>query len=154
MPTNMENSKQQRQHEQSISVKCRFKGKNLDKKDWFGKSDPYLIISRICDNGSLEEIHRTPYIRKTLDPAWEPFEMTLVASGRREVQLKISCFNWDKNKQDDLIGEFYTTLSHMMGAKTDTVTWDLINPRKLQNKKNYKNSGYVLLTEIELVEES
>ena len=135
-----------------IAMKCYFEGKNLDKKDWFGKSDPYLIINRICDNGSLQLIHKTPCIKKTLNPIWEPFVITVESAGRREVQFKIFCYDWDKNKEDDLIGEFYTTLSDMMKAASDTVCWDIINPKKFQHKRNYKNSGHIYLTDIELMD--
>jgi len=48
----------------------RFEGKKLDKKDWFGKSDPYLSFYRRNADGSTTIVHRTEYIRNTLNPKW------------------------------------------------------------------------------------
>ncbi|VDN54181.1 unnamed protein product, partial [Dracunculus medinensis] len=40
--------------------------RNLDKKDLFGKSDPFLQIYRINDDGTEYLLHRTEIIKKTL----------------------------------------------------------------------------------------
>lgn len=47
-------------------------GVGLDKKDLFGKSDPYLEILRPSSQarGNWSLVHRTEVIKKTLDPNW------------------------------------------------------------------------------------
>jgi hypothetical protein len=47
-------------------------GSNLDKKDFLGKSDPFLEISRPSSSkpGKWYMVHRTETIKKTLDPQW------------------------------------------------------------------------------------
>ena len=45
-------------------------GESLDKKDFFGKSDPYLNFKRKFDDGSSHLVHRTEVKQKTLDPRW------------------------------------------------------------------------------------
>lgn len=45
----------------------RFTGSHLDKKDLFGKSDPWLEIHRNnIENGQWTLIHKTEVIKKTL----------------------------------------------------------------------------------------
>ncbi|KHN82609.1 Nicotinic receptor-associated protein 1 [Toxocara canis] len=50
---------------------------SLDKKKFFGKSDPFLQIYRVNDDGSSQLVHRTEVISKTLNPEWKPFEVSM-----------------------------------------------------------------------------
>ena len=56
--------------QQKKTLQCNFSGSSLDKKDTFGKSDPYLIISQLTegeeDNDGLKEIGRTAIIKKVI----------------------------------------------------------------------------------------
>uniref|UniRef100_H2ZQ72 C2 domain-containing protein n=1 Tax=Ciona savignyi TaxID=51511 RepID=H2ZQ72_CIOSA len=54
-----------------------FSATGLDKKDWFGKSDPFLEFHRIGPDGKLMMVHRTEYIKNTLNPTWKPFKISL-----------------------------------------------------------------------------
>ncbi|EPB72954.1 C2 domain protein [Ancylostoma ceylanicum] len=56
--------------------------RKLDKKDFFGKSDPFLNIYRVNDDGSRLLVHRTEAIMRELNPTWKPFE----------VNVKMLCF--------------------------------------------------------------
>lgn len=40
-------------------ARFRFAGKGLDKKDLFGKSDPYLEILRCREDGTFQPVWRT-----------------------------------------------------------------------------------------------
>lgn len=56
-------------------------GRSLDRKKFFGKSNPFLEFYRLfpSDNnyGRRQMIHRTEFIKKTLNPEWKPFEVTV-----------------------------------------------------------------------------
>jgi len=43
---------------------------NLDKKDFFGKSDPYVVISKLTPSGAYTVVHRSEVIKNTLNPTW------------------------------------------------------------------------------------
>lgn len=43
-------------------------GHEIEKKDMFGKSDPYLIFYRLLDDGKWLECHRTEKIVGTTEP--------------------------------------------------------------------------------------
>ena len=56
-----------------------FAGKKLDKKDFFSKSDPYLSIYKVNEDGSFTICHKTEYIKNTLNPVWKPFTLPVRA---------------------------------------------------------------------------
>ncbi|XP_047303379.1 copine-4 isoform X5 [Homo sapiens] len=55
-------------------------------------------------------------------------------------------WDWDSNGKHDFIGEFTSTFKEMRGAmEGKQVQWECINPKYKAKKKNYKNSGTVIL---------
>merc|ERR1711962_857766 len=48
-------------------LELQFVGKKLDKKDWFGSSDPFLQISRANERpGDFTLVHRTEHINNNV----------------------------------------------------------------------------------------
>jgi len=117
-----------------------FKGKKLDKKDFFGKSDPYLVFYRLRSDGQWLKIHSTEIIKSNLNPIWQPFEITSqkLCNGDPNCQIKIECWDWDRNSSHDFIGEVNTTVS---GISIAGVKLPFINKETQSKKKNYQNSG-------------
>ncbi|KAJ1557760.1 Copine-8, partial [Nowakowskiella sp. JEL0078] len=62
--------------ENKRNVNLQFSGRGLDKKDFFGKSDPYYVISRIIGQHSVA-VFKSEVIKKTLDPNWRPICLPL-----------------------------------------------------------------------------
>uniref|UniRef100_A0A6A7G5X7 Copine-8-like isoform X1 n=2 Tax=Hirondellea gigas TaxID=1518452 RepID=A0A6A7G5X7_9CRUS len=121
-------------------------GSGLDKKDMFGKSDPFLIISRAAgSNNHYSAVHRTEYLRKTLNPVWKPIVIParLLCGGDDERSLKIECFDWDSDGTHDFIGECFTTLQQLKSGSSKSFA--LINPKKKAKKSSYKDSGSLLV---------
>ncbi|KAJ7419788.1 hypothetical protein WISP_52095 [Willisornis vidua] len=57
-------------------------------------------------------------------------------------------WDWDSNGKHDFIGEFSSTFKEMRGAMEGRqVQWECINPKYKAKKKNYKNSGIVILNQ-------
>nr|CAB3233424.1 copine-3 [Phallusia mammillata] len=128
---------------------CSFKGTSLDKKDFFGKSDPYLEIHREGVDGKWMMVHRTEVIKNTLNPTWKPFKISTqsLCGGNHDAQLMIKCYDWDNDGSSDFIGEFQTTFRSFLEAESSPVKWDCINPTKKRKKgSKYKNSGVIHLT--------
>uniref|UniRef100_A0A672ZI31 Copine-2 n=1 Tax=Sphaeramia orbicularis TaxID=375764 RepID=A0A672ZI31_9TELE len=117
-------------------------GRKLDKKDFFGKSDPYLEFHKQGEDGKWMLVHRTEVIKNTLDPSWKPFTVPLISlcNGDVDRNIKVLCYDYDNDGGHDFIGEFQTTV-----AKMSEVEFDCINPKKQKKKKNYKNSGIIIL---------
>ncbi|XP_067853881.1 copine-2 isoform X1 [Heptranchias perlo] len=123
-------------------------GRKLDKKDLFGKSDPYLEFYKQEEDGKWMLVHRTEVIKNTLDPVWKPFSIPLVSlcNGDVEKTIKILCYDYDNDGGHDFIGESQTTVTKMCAANNSAeVEFECINSKKQKKKKNYKNSGIIVV---------
>eukprot|EP00094_Tigriopus_californicus_P005011 TCALIF_04825-PA protein Name:"Similar to Gusb Beta-glucuronidase (Mus musculus)" AED:0.10 eAED:0.10 QI:0/0/0/0.71/1/1/7/0/1725 len=118
----------------------------VDKKDMFGKSDPYCVLSKSGPQGSFIVVHRSETIKKTLNPVWAPVVVPVVdvCNGDYDRQLKLEVYDWDSNGSHDFIGSFTTTLKDLSIAVVEKKEFPLINSKKL-SKKGYKHSGLVKL---------
>ncbi|XP_033110613.1 copine-8-like [Anneissia japonica] len=121
------------------------RGHKLDKKDFLGKSDPYLVFYRCNEDNSYTIVHKTEVIKNTLDPTWRPFSLMVrkICNGDYDRSIKIECYDYDSDGSHDLIGEFTTNMRQLSeGSKR----FELIHPKKKEKKKNYKHSGTIELT--------
>ncbi|KAF7225033.1 copine 2 [Nothobranchius furzeri] len=104
-------------------------GRKLDKKDFFGKSDPYLEFHKQGDDGKWMLVHRTEVIKNTLDPVWKPFTVPLISlcNGDIERNIKVLCYDYDNDGGHDFIGEFQTTVTKMSEAQNSVEVKHRIN---------------------------
>uniref|UniRef100_A0A673Y2P5 Copine-2 n=1 Tax=Salmo trutta TaxID=8032 RepID=A0A673Y2P5_SALTR len=118
-------------------------GRKLDKKDFFGKSDPYLEFHKQGDDGKWTLVHRTEVIKNTLDPVWKPFTVPLISlcDGDVDRSIKVLCYDYDNDGSHDFIGDCNFSLS----VPFRQVEFECINPKKQKKKKSYKNSGIIIL---------
>ncbi|KAK0410433.1 hypothetical protein QR680_005130 [Steinernema hermaphroditum] len=124
-------------------------GVKLDKKDFFGKSDPFLKFYRITDSNSKLLVHQTEVLKCTLNPKWKPFEASMqrLCANEPNNRLRIECFDYDKDGGHDYIGGCETTLERLR-SKQD-VELPLINERKREKKgKKYKDSGVLIFDSV------
>nr|XP_011422303.2 copine-3 isoform X2 [Crassostrea gigas] len=134
-------------------VHMKFRATKLDNKDFLGKSDPYLEISKRAADGSWQVVHRTEVIKNTLNPVWRPFCLSsfVLCGGNKSQEIKFDCYDYDSDGSHDFIGAFTTTLEDMesktQGGKE--AQYPCINPKK-QSKKKYQNSGVIHLTELKI----
>ncbi|XP_052780643.1 copine-8-like isoform X1 [Mya arenaria] len=129
-------------------IHLQMKGSQLDKKDFFGKSDPYLEFQRANEDNSFTVVHRTEVIKNTLNPTWAPFRATARAlcNGDYDRSILVKCWDWNSNGNPDLIGEFSTNLRELTRGPGPTNAYEIVNPQKKAKKKHkYKNSGVVSL---------
>ncbi|KAG8510061.1 Copine-2 [Galemys pyrenaicus] len=123
-------------------------GRKLDKKDLFGKSDPFLEFYKQGHDGKWMLVHRTEVIKYTLDPVWKPFTVPLVSlcDGDMQKPIQVMCYDYDNDGGHDFIGEFQSSVSQMCEARDGVpLEFECINPKKQKKKKNYKNSGIIIL---------
>uniref|UniRef100_A0A8D0GR17 Copine 7 n=1 Tax=Sphenodon punctatus TaxID=8508 RepID=A0A8D0GR17_SPHPU len=134
-------------------VEMAFRAKKLDDKDLFSKSDPFLEIYRVNDDGSEQLVHRTEFVKNNLSPIWEPFKVSLnsLCSCEEKRKLRGVVFDYDSRGKHDFIGEFYTTFEEMQKAiGGNKVGWECMNPKYKIKKRNYKNSGTVILLDLKI----
>ncbi|KAK2496935.1 hypothetical protein MC885_019119 [Smutsia gigantea] len=71
----------------------------LDKKDFFGKSDPFLVFYRSNEDGTFTICHKTEVVKNTLNPVWQPFSIPVRAlcNGDYDRTVKIDVYDWDRD---------------------------------------------------------
>uniref|UniRef100_A0A3Q3FXA6 Copine VIII n=1 Tax=Labrus bergylta TaxID=56723 RepID=A0A3Q3FXA6_9LABR len=102
------------------SVMLQFCGNKLDKKDFFGKSDPFLVFYRSNEDGSFTICHKTEVVKNTLDPVWQAFKIPVRAlcNGDYDRSIKVEVYDWDRDGGHDFIGEFSTSYREMSRSQS------------------------------------
>ncbi|XP_037629037.1 copine-9-like [Sebastes umbrosus] len=119
----------------------------LDKKDFFGKSDPFLVFYRSNEDGTFTICHKTEVIKNTLNPVWQSFTIPVRAlcNGDFDRTVKVDVFDWDRDGSHDFIGEFTTSYRELSRGQNQFNVYEVLNPKKKGKKKKYINSGTVTL---------
>ncbi|XP_018112630.2 copine-9 isoform X2 [Xenopus laevis] len=119
----------------------------LDKKDFFGKSDPFLVFYRSNEDGTFTICHKTEVIKNTLNPVWQPFTIPVRAlcNGDYDRTVKVDVYDWDRGGSHDFIGEFTTSYRELSRGQSQFSVYEVLNPKKKCKKKKYINSGTVTL---------
>ncbi|XP_068085435.1 copine-8-like [Anabrus simplex] len=136
-------------------VTLQFCGRGLDRKDWFGffylRSDPFLELHKVGEDGSYVLVHRTEVIKWTLNPNWMPFSVPIRSLCGGDMQRSIKCmvYDWSRSGNHTLIGEFFVTLEQLSTGPGPSTLFQCIHPEKRQNEPLYTNSGEVRLVRYE-----
>ena len=135
-------------------VQIQLMGKKLDKKDFFGSSDPFMQISRANEHADdYTLVHRTEYVRNNLNPVWNEFCIPVrsLCNGDLDRSLKFECYDHNQNGKHSYIGEFFTTVRRLVDGPGPMNIYHCINGKKKMKKKNYKNSGEIHLIHSKLI---
>uniref|UniRef100_A0AAY5EPJ2 Copine-3 n=1 Tax=Electrophorus electricus TaxID=8005 RepID=A0AAY5EPJ2_ELEEL len=138
----------QKEIKDNRAIAIEVEARNLDKKDLFGKSDPFLEFFKQDDDGKWLLVHRTEVIKNNLSPSWKKFVVSLhsFCSGDLNKPIKVNCFDYDNDGTHDLIGVFQTNVSEPPAQMATPIyrPFQCINYCcKQKKKKSYKNSGVV-----------
>uniref|UniRef100_A0AAR2JAH8 C2 domain-containing protein n=1 Tax=Pygocentrus nattereri TaxID=42514 RepID=A0AAR2JAH8_PYGNA len=92
-------------------VTMQFCANKLDKKDFFGRSDPFMVFYRSNEDGTFTICHKTEVVKNTLNPVWKPFSIPVRAlcNGDYDRSIKVEIYDWDRDGSHDFIGEFTTS---------------------------------------------
>uniref|UniRef100_A0A665TBK6 Copine Va n=1 Tax=Echeneis naucrates TaxID=173247 RepID=A0A665TBK6_ECHNA len=92
-----------------------FCANKLDKKDFFGKSDPFMVFYRSNEDGTFTICHKTEVVKNTLNPVWQPFSIPVRAlcNGDYDRTIKAEVYDWDRDGSHDFIGEFTTSFKEL-----------------------------------------
>ncbi|XP_061085182.1 copine-8-like isoform X1 [Conger conger] len=136
-------------------VLMQFCGNKLDKKDFFGKSDPFLVFYRSNEDGTFTICHKTEVVKNTLNPVWQAFKIPVrvLCNGDYDRAIKVEVYDWERNGRSsdgvtvshDFIGEFSTSYRELSRGQSQFNVYEVINPKKKAKKKKYLNSGTVTL---------
>ncbi|KAJ8047937.1 Copine-8 [Holothuria leucospilota] len=129
-------------------IYMKFRGEHLDKKDTFGKSDPFLLIYRENLDEGFTVCHKTEIIKKTLNPSWKEFSILSrsLCNGDYDRRLKFECYDWDSDGGHDLIGIFETTSRELSRGPGPSNVYEVSDPRQptsLHYMNPYQPNHYI-----------
>uniref|UniRef100_A0AAR2KS02 C2 domain-containing protein n=1 Tax=Pygocentrus nattereri TaxID=42514 RepID=A0AAR2KS02_PYGNA len=127
------------------SATMQFCANKLDKKDFFGKSDPFMVFYRSNEDGTFTICHKTEVVKNTLNPVWQSFTIPVRAlcNGDYDRTIKVEVYDWDRDGSHDFIGEFTTSYRELARGQSQFNVYEVVNPKKKMKKKKYVNSGTV-----------
>jgi hypothetical protein len=120
---------------------CSFAGSKLANKDgFFGKSDPFLDISRVCEDGSFVHVHKTDKIMNDLSPTWPLLQISMqrLCNGDLDRPLRIEIFDWDSDGSHDSMGCVMASVRELMASGGHPMN---VIEEKKKSKRGYVNSG-------------
>lgn len=92
----------------SDKIHIRLECEKLKNMELFSKSDPFLIISKIRDDGSYATCYKSEVMSNNLSPVYEIRSSTLeLANGDLNRNLKIEVFDWNASGHHVYIGMIY-----------------------------------------------
>ena len=104
--------------------------KLVNVEGWMGKSDPFCVWRRELpaddegQSGGWVTVHRTEWIKNSLDPMWEAFDVPISAlcGGDRDTTrgLELQVFDFEKNDKHRLLGSVRTSVAELLSLKSDT----------------------------------
>ena len=89
---------------EKLSFKVR--GEKLDKKDFFGKSDPFFRILKTREGSEPTKIYESEVIKKTLNPDWKEFHISIqkFCNGDEFRTVIIEVYDWNSISSFEFIG--------------------------------------------------
>uniref|UniRef100_A0A8C6TTM8 Copine family member IX n=1 Tax=Neogobius melanostomus TaxID=47308 RepID=A0A8C6TTM8_9GOBI len=109
----------------------------LDKKDFFGKSDPFLVFYRSNEDGTFTICHKTEVIKNTLNPVWQPFT----------IPVRALC-NGDYDRWEHSLRMTPCFYKCPLNQIFPFLPPQVLNPKKKGKKKKYINSGTVSMCDL------
>ncbi|XP_014829384.1 PREDICTED: copine-4-like [Poecilia mexicana] len=135
-------------------IELSFSARKLDDKDFFSKSDPFLELYRVNDDATMQLVYRTETVMNNLNPIWKTFKVSLnsLCSGDHDRKLQVRRHLQTMMSAYDVTAPGLTLLFPVSCFLfVFQVQWPCINPKYRTKKKNYKNSGIVILNQCKII---
>lgn len=110
-------------------VELQFGAYNLDKKDMFGSSDPFLVVLKSNDVGDFSPVGKTEVIKNNVNPIWKSITVSVrdLCNGKYDKILKIDCWDWNNSGAHSFIGHTHITLQQMIDGTSE---FPIVNLKK------------------------
>uniref|UniRef100_A0AAQ4P5Z0 Copine Vb n=1 Tax=Gasterosteus aculeatus aculeatus TaxID=481459 RepID=A0AAQ4P5Z0_GASAC len=112
------------------SATMQFCANKLDKKDFFGKSDPFMVFYRSNEDGTFTICHKTEVVKNTLNPVWQPFTIPVRAlcNGDYDRTIKVEVYDWDRDGSHDFIGDYTTSYRELARGQSQFNVYEVSSP--------------------------
>jgi hypothetical protein len=118
-----------------------FSGQKLANKDgFFGRSDPFIVIARMNEDGTFTDVWKSAKIDNNLNPTFPQSHINIsqVCNGDIDRPIKISFMDYDDNGKHQFMGHVQTSIRGLIEAHG--TPFNVTEPEK-QKTKGYTNSG-------------
>ncbi|XP_031407026.1 protein BONZAI 3-like isoform X2 [Punica granatum] len=126
-------------------VNITFRCTNLDNKDLFSKSDPFLRISRIVETGNLVPICKTEVVNNNLNPIWRPISLSMRQFGSKENPLEIECFDFDSDGSHQFMGTLKKSIADLEKLHRDRTGANFVLPASLNRGREKVLKGQLFV---------
>eukprot|EP01080_Neovahlkampfia_damariscottae_P006237 gene6237-10243_t len=112
------------QHDSKHLISFNLSASKLTKKNFFGKSDPYIIIYRQNNDGSHTIVYKSNHILANLNPTFPKFELPSgnLCLNDYDRTIRIEIWDYSSWRADSLIGRVETTINKMNKNHTHKLT--------------------------------
>ncbi|XP_004302476.1 PREDICTED: protein BONZAI 3-like isoform X2 [Fragaria vesca subsp. vesca] len=124
-------------------VEIKFCCSQLENKDFFSKSDPFLRVSRIVESGSSVPICKTEVVDNNLNPVWKPLSLSMQQFGSKDNPLIIECFDFNSNGNHVLIGKLQKSVADLERLFKERSRVNFVIPSSLGCEKLSKGQLFV-----------
>ncbi|KAL8502210.1 hypothetical protein ACS0TY_021357 [Phlomoides rotata] len=110
---------------------------DLEAKDLFSKSDPFLVISKFTESVVLVPVCKTEVLKNDHNPKWQQILLSIQQVGSKDSPLLIECFNFNSNGRHDLLGKVQKSLTELEKLHSVGMGENLFIPASVgQNHQN------------------
>lgn len=133
------------------NVQMELRARQLEKKCWIIRNDPFLVVSRSNEDGSHSVVLKTEVDHSTQNPRWKPIRISArtLCNGDHDRSIKIDCFDSRSDGDHKLIGTCYTSLRVLSKGPGEENKYRLRQPKA----QGEEHSGILELVNITITEE-
>lgn len=132
------------------TIQMAFRAKNLEKKCFLVRNDPFLVFSRSNEDGSFSVVLKSEVVSSTQNPRWKPMTIKgrTLCNGDNDRTIKIDCYDSRNDGDHKLIGTCQTTLRSLKAGVGEDNQY-----RLRRNAKSKDHTGTLELMNITITEE-
>ncbi len=131
----------------SLGAEFILKATKLDKKDFFGLSDPFIELARTTEGGGDVPVWRSEVHKRTLNVTFREAEVDLLTlcNGDRSRPLHVRVFDWNRSGSHKLIGQATLSVDELVALGDGGAVTALTDPTKQKAKKRAKQRGMLTI---------
>nr|GMD35607.1 protein BONZAI 1-like isoform X1 [Ipomoea batatas] len=95
------------------TVELIFRCSDLESRDLFSKSDPFIVVLKTTEGGQAVPICKTEVLKNNHSPKWKPVYLSIQQVGSKDSPLTIECYDFNSNGRHDLLGKVQKSLSEL-----------------------------------------
>ncbi|XP_054806493.1 protein BONZAI 1-like [Prosopis cineraria] len=101
------------------TIEMIFRSSDLEYRNLFSKSDPFLVISKVVEGGTQIPICKTEVKKNDHNPIWKPVFLNIQQVRSKDSPLIIECYDFNSNGKHELMGKVHRSLIQLEKLHSD-----------------------------------